>query len=151
MLLIVSNETKTTYTLNEKLCHMLSTAIFYPAQIHVLTMQCTIKQKLTSSSVTCTVANVISWCQHDASICAGSSVFKTFTGNVPFSASVEYTKKDLFEAFSPKLSSEKRFLCNNSDQTCFSDTLTSAGPLGRCWSPRLSARVSTPPSRPSRC
>ena len=29
-------------------------------------------------------------------------------------------------------------LCNNSDQTCFSDILTPAGPLGRCWNPRLS-------------
>ena len=89
-------------------------------------------QKLTSSSVTCTVANVISLRQHDVRLCPGSGVFKTFAGNLPFSASVEYTKKDLFDAFSPKFSREKMFLCNKSDQTCFSDTLTSAGLLGRC-------------------
>ena len=28
--------------------------------------------------------------------------------------------------------------CNNSGQTWFSDTFTSAGPLGRCWLPHLS-------------
>ena len=33
---------------------------------------------------------------------------------------------------------KKMFLCNNSYQTCFSDTLTSAGPLGMCWNPHLS-------------
>ena len=29
-------------------------------------------------------------------------------------------------------------LCNNNDQTWFSDTLTSARPLGDSWNPRLS-------------
>ena len=36
-------------------------------------------------------------------------------------------KKELFEAFSPKFSSDKMFLSNNSDQTCLPITLTSAG------------------------
>ena len=101
-------------------------------------------QKLRSSSVMCIVAHVISCRQHDVSLCPGSTVFKTFAGNMPFSANVEYTKKDVFEAFSQRFSSEKMFLCSNSDQTCFSDTFTSAGPLGRCWNPRLSARVFKP-------
>ena len=41
---------------------------------------------LTSSSVTCIVANVISCRQNDVSLCPGSGVFKTFAGNVPFRA-----------------------------------------------------------------
>ena len=47
-------------------------------------------------------------------------------------------KKEFFEAFSSKFSSDKMFLCNNSDQTGFSDTFTSAGALGSGWNPRLS-------------
>ena len=32
---------------------------------------------------------------------------------------VQEKKEELFEAFSPKFLSDKTFLCNNSDQTCF--------------------------------
>ena len=45
---------------------------------------------------------------------------------------------DLFEAFFPKFSSDKMTLCNNNDQTWFSDTLTSARPLVGVLNPRLS-------------
>ena len=39
-------------------------------------------------------------------------------------------KKELFEAFSPKFSSDKIFLFKNSDQKWFSNTLISDGPSG---------------------
>ena len=37
-------------------------------------------------------------------------------------------------------------LCNNNDQTWFSDTLTSARPLGVVKTLALQARISTPPN-----
>ena len=51
-----------------------------------------------------------SWCRGlaTASACGSSWTFKCLFVCLPFF---------------------KRFLCNNNDQTCFSDTLTSAGPL----------------------
>ena len=61
--------------------------------IHVLLIHCFAvlrisnpepSQNLTSSSVTCTVANVISWRQNEVIICPGSGILKTFAGNVPF-------------------------------------------------------------------
>ena len=42
------------------------------------------------------------------------------------------TKNELFETFFLKFSRGKLTLCNNDDQTWFSDTLTSAGPRGCC-------------------
>ena len=45
------------------------------------------------------------------------------------------------EVFCPKFWNDKMFLCNNSDQTYFSYTLTSAGPLVRCWNPPLSTSL----------
>ena len=64
--------------------------------------------------------------------------FQDVRGYCDFLPHYRYNKKGLFEAFSPKFSCEKIVLmCNNSDQTWFSDTLTSAGPLRRCWNPSL--------------
>ena len=40
-------------------------------------------------------------------------------------------KSDFFEAFF-QFSSDKMILCNNNNQTCFSDTLTLAIPVGGC-------------------
>ena len=57
--------------------------------IHVLS------QNLTSS-VMCTVANVISWCQNDGIICPTSGIFKMLTCNVPFCAIVGTRKKRSF-------------------------------------------------------
>ena len=91
-------------------------------------------QKLTSSSVTCTVAITLSFAL-EAAFSKRSQVRR-------FSVIIGTGKKKLFETISPNISSEKMFLCNNSDRTCFSDIVTSAGPLGRplgrCWNPRLS-------------
>ena len=42
-----------------------------------------------------------------------------------FPAPLYVQVKERFEAITPKLSSEINVLCNNSNQTCFSDTLTS--------------------------
>ena len=50
-----------------------------------------------------------------------------------------------------KFLSEKMTLCNNNDQTWFSDTLTSARPLGVVKTLAFQAPVSTPPSGSSRC
>ena len=60
-----------------------------------------------------------------------------------------YSKRkiELFEAFFPKFSSDKITLCNNKDQTWFSD----ARPLRVVKTPAFHARVSTPPSGSSRC
>ena len=58
-----------------------------------------LSQKLMSSSVTCTVANVISWREDDISLCHGSSVFKTFAGNMPFHAIVGTGKKNFSKDF----------------------------------------------------
>ena len=77
-------------------------------------------QKLTSSSVMCTVAMTL--------VFALEAIFKTFAGNVLFRAIIGTGKKKLFEAISPNFSSKKMYSCNNTDQTCFSDTLTSARP-----------------------
>ena len=71
----------------------------------------------------------------DVSLCLGSGVFKTFACNVLFRAIIGTGKKNFLKRFLQSFWAKK---CNNSDQTCFSDTLTSAGPLGRCWNPRLS-------------
>ena len=50
-----------------------------------------------------------------------------------------------------KFSSDKMSLCNNNDQTWFSDTLTSARPLGVVKTFAFQARVSTPSLGSSRC
>ena len=72
----------------------------------------------------------------DVSLCPGSGIFETFAGNVLFRAIIGKGKKNfLKQSFRAK---KKNVLCNNSDQTCFSHTLTSAGPLLRCWNPHLS-------------
>ena len=70
-------------------------------------------QNLTSSSVMSTVANVILLRQNEVIICLGSGVFKTFAGNMLFRDVIGTGKNN----FSQKFSSDKMFLCNNSDQT----------------------------------
>ena len=59
------------------------------------------------------------------------------TGNVLFRAILGTGKKNLLKQFLQSFRA-KNILCNNSDQTCFSDTLTSAGSFGRCWNHHLS-------------
>ena len=69
----------------------------------------------------------------DVSLCPGSGVFKMFAGNVLFRAIIGTCKKNYLKQFLQSLQAKKKtkknILCNNNDQTCFSDTLTSAGPL----------------------
>ena len=49
-------------------------------------------------------------CSDDVRLCPGSSVFKTFAGNVLFrSVAIIVTGKDFLEAISPKFSSENMF------------------------------------------
>ena len=67
----------------------------------------------------------------------------TFAGNILFHAIIGTGKKEILKQFLQCFRAKKMFLCNNSDQTCFSDALTSAGPH--------QARVSTLPLGPSRC
>ena len=74
----------------------------------------------------------------DVSLCPGSGIFKTFAGNVLFCAIIGTGKKNFLKQFLRSFQAKKNVLCNNSNQKCFSDTLTSAGPLGRCRNPRLS-------------
>ena len=59
-------------------------------------------------------------------------------------------QKWTFRSVFPKFSSEKMTLCINNDQTWFSDTLTSARPLGGVKTLTFQSRVSTPPSVSSR-
>ena len=127
---INSHVLTTTYPCINKVIHLMLMHGFVVLCISIPGLS----QKQTSSSVMCTVANVILWRRHDFSLCTGSGVF-TFAGNVPFRAIIDTRKKNFLEAFSPKFSSKKMFLCNNRDQTFFSDSLTSARPLGRCWNP----------------
>ena len=69
----------------------------------------------------------------DVSLCPGSGIFKTSAGNVLFRAIIGTDKKKFLKQFRQSFQAKKCFnvLCNN-DQTCFSDTLTSAGSLKRC-------------------
>ena len=62
------------------------------------------------------------------SLCPGSGIFKTFAGNI-----IGTGKKNFLKQFLQSFQAKKMILSNNSDQTCFSDILTSAGPRGRCW------------------
>ena len=59
------------------------------------------------------------------------------------------TKMNFLKRFFPKFSSNIMTLCNNNDQTWFSDTLKSARPLGVVKPLAFRARVSTPPSGPA--
>ena len=68
----------------------------------------------------------------DISLFPESSVFETFAGNVLFRANVGTDKKNFLKQFLKRFRAKKKVLYNNSDLTCFSDTLTSAEPLGRC-------------------
>ena len=77
-----------------------------------------------SSSVKCIVAMTL--------IFALEVAFPKHLQVTCFSAPLQVQEKELLEAISPKFMSEKNVLCNNSDQACFSDTLTSVGPLGKC-------------------
>ena len=72
-------------------------------------------------------------------------------GNMLFCAFLGTETKELFEASSPKFLSNKMFVCNNIDETCFSDTLIFAGSLVGVEILAFQARVSTSPSGPSRC
>ena len=55
-------------------------------------------QKLTSSSLTCTVANVILWHQDDVRLCPGRGVFKMFAVTCLSAPFYRYRKKELFKA-----------------------------------------------------
>ena len=56
-----------------------------------------------------------------------------------------------FRSVFPKFSNDKMTLCNNNNQTWFSDTLASARRLGGLKTLTLQAWVSTPPLGSSRC
>ena len=56
-------------------------------------------QNLISPSVTCTVANVILWCQNDVFNSPGSCIFKMFTGDMAFRAIIGTGKKELKKHF----------------------------------------------------
>ena len=58
-----------------------------------------LSQNLTSSSVTCTKANVISWCQNGVIIRPGSDVFKTSACNLPFCTIIGTGKKNFSKHF----------------------------------------------------
>ena len=66
-------------------------------------------RKLTSSSVTWPVANVISCRQDDVSLCPGSGVFKTFAGNVLFRAIIGTGKKNFSKQFLQSFRATKCF------------------------------------------
>ena len=86
-------------------------------------------QNLTSSAVTCTLPNVISWRQHDVSLCPGSGVFKTFTGNVPFRACIKRPFRVIFSTFS----SEKMFYAMVANKHVFWYINIC---INICWAPR---------------
>ena len=74
-------------------------------------------------------------------ICPGRGVFKMFIDNMTFHGIMAWERQRFpkhflhcFRIFLP----DRIFLCNDSDQTWFSDAFTSAGPLGMCWNIRLS-------------
>ena len=52
-----------------------------------------------TSSVKCILGNLISLCQNEVIIFPGSSVFKTFAGNVPFHAIIATGKKNFSNHF----------------------------------------------------
>ena len=56
-------------------------------------------QKMMSSLIMCTVANVISRCQDDVSLCPGSGSFKTFAGNMLFRAIIGTGKNNFLKEF----------------------------------------------------
>ena len=58
-----------------------------------------LSQKLTSSSVTGTEANIILWREDDISLWPGSGVFKTFACNVPFRITIGTGKKNFLKHF----------------------------------------------------
>ena len=78
------------------------------ARQRVLLMLCdfTIKHSGAAIKTDVIISNVHS--SDDVSISPGSGIFKTFAGNVRFRAIIGIGKK-LFEAISPKFSSEKSF------------------------------------------
>ena len=101
-------------------------------------------QNLTSSSVTCTVANAISWRQNKAI----SGVFKTFAGNEPLRAVIGTGKKNFSKHFLPSVRVTK----------CFYAIKAMFWYINICWVPREVLKpilfrlgVSTAPSVPSRC
>ena len=77
-----------------------------------------LSQKLTSSTVMCIEMNVIKWRYNDVSLLWNSS--SCF--NAPISNAKMNFSKRFFQSFQAK----KMTLCNNNDQTWFSDTPTSA-------------------------
>ena len=84
----------------------------------------------TSSSIKCTVAMTL--------VFALEASFSKRSQVMCFLAPLWVQVKRTFWSNFSKVFEWRKILCNNSDQRCFSDTLTSAGPLGRCWNPRLS-------------
>ena len=68
---------------------------------------------------------------NDVGLFPGSSISKMFAGNMLFRAIIGTDKKNFLKQLLQSFK-EKNVLCNNSNQACFSDKLTSAGPLGGC-------------------
>ena len=114
-------------------------------------------QKLTSSSVTCTTANVIPWPspshQNEVTICLGSSVFKMSAGigNVPSRAITATGKKNFSMQFLLCFQVTKCFYAIRAIQHDFLIHLDLLGFSGGVETLTFQAWVSTPPSGPSRC
>ena len=116
-----------------------------------LTLQYTLSrpsQKLTSSTVMCLEMNVILVTLGRRKTLLWNRRFQNLPILHAFARHYSKTKTNkTFRNVFPKFSSDKMTLCNNKDQTWFSDTLTSARPLRGSLKPspfRLGG-VSTPP------
>ena len=92
-------------------------------------------QKRMSSSLMCTEANIISWRQHDVSLCPGSGVFKTFASNMHFCAST-WKKKNLrhfLQSFRPRkcfyaiIAIKHAFLIHKLGPSGFNTSLSGSG------------------------
>ena len=99
-------------------------------------------QNLSSLSVTCMVVNVISRRQNEVIICPGSGVFmETFAGNVPF-CTILGTWRENFS---------KHFFQSFQVIKCYAIIVINHDFLIHLHLLPFQARVSTPPSGPSRC
>ena len=85
-------------------------------------------QNLTSSHKTLTVANIILLRRCNICVCTESGVIKTSPRKASIGAILDTRENERFETFSTLFL--HYYLSKHYHQTCFSDTLTSTGPLG---------------------
>ena len=72
--------------------------------------------------------NVIQWRKDDVSFGSETGFFKTYESFMLLRAII-VIQKWAFRSVFPKFSSDNMTLCNNNDQTWFSDTLASVRPF----------------------